>query len=421
MKFIGQNTLHATRPNLVLSLIALFFIYIVLVGSLFLTRMEYGWDTTVYCDAVDAINAGKNPYITSNLEHSYLSFSYQPMFLEVFELPCAYRAVYVQYYPLLYLMLAIALPFFWCTHRNGHEMFIASALVFAGFAGFHWNILTGNVAIYELIILTFVFGLLRTNKVTASSFVLGAFSAWKLFPIVFLLPFAFYPGTLKKRLSLLLTGLAGFISLYLLSALLYPDLLSYFWTSITGGIPGQHSTMNEFHGEMINPSLLDFIKSLLNRLLVEQGWLLVILIYLTVALCIVIPTYIITKRIIFTGKDSTSNFIVIFSIWMLVLLLIMPRLKHYTFILATLPLFILIYRSNIISIRTKSFILLIACIPSIVHMPLLALYVSLTDHFLLGYSQLICLFITVVCILVLFWKQTSDNSSILAHTRYLQH
>lgn len=402
-------TTHMTRENLALSVISVFFIYVVLVGALFLTRMEYGWDTTVYCDAVAAHDVGKNPYITSNLENTDFPFSYQPVFLDVFSIPCSYRLLYEKYYPLLYLVLVITMPLYWSRSWNKHELLTATALVLTGFAGFQWNVLTGNVGIYELIILSVVFGLMKTNKVVAAAYVLGVLSSWKLFPIILLLPFSAYPGTWRNRFTLLLSGIAGFISVFAISAILYPELLIYFLHSITGGIHGQHSTIYEFGGGKYNTNLIIFIRILLNRIFMISTWLPTLSIYVTIVTIFLLTSYKLTKRIYATDKYGNNNFIVVYSMWTLVLLFIMPRIMPYTVILATLPLFILLFTANTYSLWSRLFIFIIACLPS------LTIYFPHTHHVALRNSQLISLFVIIVYTQIVIWKNTFSNNLIASN------
>lgn len=393
------NIHNKANPTLVYHFIAVFFIYIVFLSAIILTSIDYGWDTRVYCDAVDACNAGKNPYITRNLDGTYLPFSYQPVYLDVLKVPCSYRTIYEKYYPLLYLLILLCISYFLQKTNNSQETLLTYAIFLAGFGGFQWNVLTGNIEIFIFILLAAAISLLKSNKVGAAAFFIGVLSAWKLFPILFLLPFSLYPASLKRRIIILLSGISGFILIFSLSWLLHSDLIGYFWDSITGGIEGQHSTMHQFEERGYNTSLLVLINNILVRFFNTKTWLPSILVYLSIVISTLTPIYIMTKRALAKNISNKQNFMMLFSLWLLVILSLMPRLMSYTYILATLPLCLLLCSTNLFSIRIKSIFLLIACTPSI------SVYFLTNDLFLLEYIQTLCLYTLTVFLLVLLYKQ----------------
>jgi hypothetical protein len=230
--------------------------------------IDPGQDIRVNCAAVDAHAAGLDPYYVKNLKHTKLSYPYLPVTLDVFRPLCA-EGLLQRHYRSMYLFLGTAAALLCALVASSPgrgDIALRVLLVLGGFVGFEWTVLTGNFAILTglltaLVLALFRYGSLRrSNAQEAGSFacyaagaaILGVLTSLKVTFFPLLMGLYFLPLLRGQRLGLIALGAGCFAAPFLISWLLYNDLLFSWIAAITGQISGQDSPVSE----NCNPSLL---------------------------------------------------------------------------------------------------------------------------------------------------------------------
>lgn len=231
------------------------------------SEMKFGWDVAVNCAAVEAHTRGLDPYYVRNLGDTKLSYPYLPVTLEMFRPFCAdgllerqYRSVYLVIAALSALLCSLAMA-----QRSGADVALRILLVFGGFSGFEWALVTGNFAIMTGLLTAlglwlFRYGLARQESSRdAGSFLwyaagaasFGLLTSLKVVCFPVLMALYFLPLSRRRRIGMIVIAVGWFVAPVLISFLLYHDLFLSWIAAITGQIPGQHSPVSE----SCNPSL----------------------------------------------------------------------------------------------------------------------------------------------------------------------
>lgn len=123
---------------------------------------RYGWDLRAVCTGLEAARLGQDPYevnyigfyLPYPLLHSYLV---SPLCWTDLE-PLVYGLVYSALALVAWFLLWPVLPTRWW-HRVA-----ALVAIFFSFRGFDWELMTGNIAIFELPLAALALRLVRNNK-----------------------------------------------------------------------------------------------------------------------------------------------------------------------------------------------------------------------------------------------------------------
>ncbi len=283
-----------------------------------------GWDFDVYCSAVAAFGAGKNPYMVGDMPFVYL-----PSSLLFFEVLCApldilpARLVYGVWWALFLLAGVYAV----CKADMASDKLLLSTVILSGFATVYWSFATGNIAIIEIFVVALVFYGIVRGKYVLSAVSLSFLSMFKIFPLILGLSFVWADRVV--RLRSLIALILSFALIVSFNAILFRDEVMAFSSTVIGVLsrPSEHGGLN-------NPATFFLIKELSERLF--DGPFPVLLFYglLTVLIAILF--------VFFLMAEDTEGFVRLFSMSVLGLMLIMPRLKPYDFALALVPAYFLI-------------------------------------------------------------------------------
>jgi len=385
-----MNDGAAARPARVYNLL-LFLSLGLPIGLLIIIAKLYtepGWDTQVFCSAARAATTGRNPYYIRDLGLE-LSWNYQPYLLAVFRSLCGPPIRLEQSYPLLDAFLLFGGLAAW---KPGSKSLLALALSLAGFWGFGWTLITGNITAVEFLLVSLAIALLEKRRWELAGLALGLLASIKLFTIIYVGLLLVIPESRSRRLRVTALSVSAFLFTLGLSYWLYPGLFGSFLKQILGLIPNQHNVWTEA-ATMSNVPLAFFLIDVLAL----SGIRFSALVSALIGTALVVVLICGALRKINPLDLARENYLVFFCTGLLVLTIVMPRLKPYSFLMLIPPLFYLI-RSQERS-RQSLIIVVSAILPSILFLAQLFLVAGDPISGLLVYSQTILLLLTLMIVI----------------------
>ncbi len=352
-----------------------------------LSNLNVANDISVYCAASYAWETGGNPYLSSDT-HVYHAFTYPPATLKVFSLLCAQSP---WTFLLLYLSCLLA-AFYIATRWLSLSLPACLVLLLFGFDAARWNFLSGNIGLLHLFFFTLAFWSLAAKKMRWMALSLGMAGAIKLVPLAYPLCWFGFCWLCEPRahkshretLALIALSLLPAMALQVVSLLTFPSLYQTYQLSLFGEIPGQHSPIHEMKSGRTHPSLFLFLLEASKLLGAPESSAVFLLISMTL-----LGAFGIYRL---RGRESTVQF----AFLAIVVTLLLPRLKPYSFTFAILPCIFLFAQT-----RGRSYLAtLLLCIPIAgphISIPSLG-FKSL--ELLNGFNQWISLFVTAV---LAFW------------------
>lgn len=304
----------------------------------------FGWDAGVDCAAADAFHLGLDPYYVKNLKNTELSYPYLPATLPVMGVLCWSGIMAKDFYQYFFMALAVGVVVLIAGVRSGAQpnwktMGIVSVVTFFGFSGFSWVYSTGNIVMFDALLIStalFCFGMAKNKN---SSFMLYAVGAVCLgltasIKIVFVPIIAavfFLPVRMRDKAFLFAVALVSFALPFAVSYVGYHDWFNSWRLAISGGIRGQHSPITE--GE--NPSLFfigqDFLSAYhipySNRLIAPK-------VFYSIMVSVVVlggvwRCYSLLRRYKTSLREKPDFALYMVCLMMLAFSLCAPRLKEY--------------------------------------------------------------------------------------------
>jgi len=317
---------------------------------------ELGLDAQVFCRAGQVIHEHNNPYLTTLLG-TVLSWNYPPIMAHGFYVVCSFLS-FEKYYALFYALLLLAGLIPWL---DGTSWFYGVTLCASGLYTLGWVFITGNVSVIEFLLFSLSIFLFVRRKYNGSFFLLGLMAGIKIIPILYL-PILLYfaPTTREKRNGLFYAGL-GFILLVSISLITDFNLVPFYFKQLMGGIPGQHAAFTEHTDAVYSPSFPAMVLSFFGLDLVGTSFysILSLLFYVFgLFLCV----YMVRKA----GKSpSPPDLASSIGICVIILTLLMPRFKPYSFLPALLSFYIVTRNQS--RLRQGIYIVLLSIIPSLLY------------------------------------------------------
>ena len=290
--------------------------------SIDLKNIEIGNDIKVFCNAGEAIASNKNPYITANIGGE-LSWNYPTVIANIFAAACPslnLQETYIFYFTIPFLLGLLP----WLYQKDVLYGFV---LLSTGLFNIGWVILTGNISTFEFLLFSIATFLLLRKQANPASFVTGIMSGVKLIPILYFPALIFLLKNSKEKIKSFLWVMLGFAAIPVLSLIFSPEMFPWYIKQILGLIPNQHAPINELTPDPLNPSFAIFLFSMFQldpSSATSSYTVITLFIYLTGA----ILAYKICGLKIFT---SNKEFL-LFPISIIILTLVMPRLKPYSFL-----------------------------------------------------------------------------------------
>ncbi|MCJ7642955.1 MAG: glycosyltransferase 87 family protein [Candidatus Aminicenantes bacterium] len=308
-----------------------------------------GWDFNIYHAAVKTYASGENPYSVINLQKHLGKRRYHYPFL--------YPPITLGFFNILHTMVSycnqIASPkayyyFLWCVLLAAVFLIIRKAnatfnplfliiLLFTGFISAYWNFLTGNIGIVELFFFSLVFYYITKKNNYLSAFFLAIIGIIKIIPLIFGSLFAFSKQS-KAQKARIFGGLASlFMASNIISYAMDPKLFVQYYKFMIRRLSIFYNPLKEV-GEYRSPAIFLYIKEITNHFF--NGNLTMFFAQYFLLLCIIFVLFTLYLR------KRERSFLDIYSFGMLALIIILPRMKPYSFTLALLPIYFLVKDQN---------------------------------------------------------------------------
>jgi hypothetical protein len=283
-------------------------------------------------------------------------------------------------------------------------------IVATGLFALGWVLISGNLGVVELALISLSTFWLLKGRIPAAFFSLGIIASVKLFPLLYLPIYLLVLDDWKRRRSALVWAAAGFLLPSLISAVLRPDLMPWYFSQLLGLIPNQHSAINEVGG-INTPSLFYLLTDLLSAKISSVTNMALATLFL---LLMSVGAYFLWRKVL---PSIPNEFREEFTLGMgiVVMTLLMPRNKPYSFLPALLFVYILTRHT---SLWKRALVLLLTSI-----LPLAAYYSYMTSWvktviqtwpafvrkevlLLQSYHQV--LFLLLVLILLMVWAHSQS-------------
>ena len=139
------------------------------------------------------------------------------------------------------------------------------ALIFCGYSGVAWCVRTGNVACFELLLITWMSKSYFDRKDASVGIALGLLASLKIIPVLYFIPIflhLFATKQLPRCLKIIPFLVGSFGIIQLLSYVGSPETYFTYWDSALGKIQGQHSAATELFADSNNPTPILYLSRL---------------------------------------------------------------------------------------------------------------------------------------------------------------
>jgi hypothetical protein len=317
--------------------------------------MTYGWDYGVYVASVRAMSNGQNPYdfnIISTYENpifgTVLIPDYPPHTFRFFQIinyfPIFdYRSLNV-YYSIMGLLFLLALGILSGIDKKPDYVLLATFAV-TGFMALEWDIVTGNIPILFMFLLTVAFVLIAKGYYEWSGIVMGISAAVSLFTAPFILLLFFTKRSLADRIKTILLTCAITVSFFVMDAIFDHALfLTYFQRTF-----GSSNTFIK-PGGWLSPVLFLLLKDIIGNGIL---WIVICAAFIVTILLLV--------GIYYKDNGPTLKTISIAAAGIFILL---PFAGPYDFIILVVPLYVLFKDSGFV---IKTIAVSVAALPVLVN------------------------------------------------------
>lgn len=321
----------------------LFFVvyFIGLMVYLFDCRTHFLWDFQVYYSAAKCYLLDLNPYDLNELSRAHanvapLPYMYPPLVIYGF-LPFAYFQIETA--TVIYLslkILALGLLFYVWSKIYFEKKYTVVFLFFMLLsfnAAVHKDLFTGNLSIFEQLIIWIAIYYFLQEKIWKFALLIVLVATIKLLPILFL-SFVLFSNS-REKFKVLVISTLMFGGYLFLNFALEPELTMQYASSFFS------NSIKE--GGIANACSLEFFRSLIGKFNHQSSSMIAFICYVGFAGIISFFTY--KKTIQLRKKNTLEARTYLVFILCLSLILIMPRFKDYSYVLAILPVFYILVKS----------------------------------------------------------------------------
>jgi hypothetical protein len=291
-----------------------------------------GVDYRVYSGAVQALNHGEDPYNLLNINQytrEYLPFVYPPHTLFFFwclQYLFIFQTVWTYYTALIALLVISGYVIVRLDKKPQYLFFIT--LVATGFMSMYWNFWLGAKDVLFLFLFACIFYLLIQEKFWQSSIIMGLMGSFSLATIPFIALFVVVRRSVMDRVKYIFLSISIVAALFLSDWLVNSPLLISYLERL-GGSPGP--IFAPYGSTTLTPFLM--FGHLLNS--TDSSITL-----LQVGVSLVYVSLILGGSWYFIRKNQ-ENSLKVYSLAMLAIFMILPRIKPYDLIILALPLYFL--------------------------------------------------------------------------------
>ena len=257
------------------------------------------------------------------------------------------------------------------------QWLLLAAVVAAGFDAVRWMLVTGNIAIFEMLFAGAAFASLAAGRrLEIFGLGLGSATFLKIEPVAFSV-LAFVSGGPRRGLTATAGVFAAFAALHALGFLTMPAASSFYWKHLLSGFGGFFGA-EAIYGGNTHPSVLSLFSDV-SAAITGRSWP-AIPFYVGIAALVLVDLLLSRRR---TDYPQTI------ALWGLALLVSMPRLKPYVFGLGIVPLYL---AAKYLPPRQQIVLVAVSCaMPMAAAAALTSGLVSGAAARILGYYQLFAL------------------------------
>jgi hypothetical protein len=299
--------------------------------SFVLSDPRSGWDYRVYAATVQSINKGEDPYLLPTISQytgESIPFNYAPhslLFLWCLQFFYLFQSIWIYYAFLVPFLIASGYIIINLDQKPQYLFFITLAVT--GFMGTFWNFITGNKEILFLFLFAVIFYLLVQEKFWQSSIVLGFMGSFTLVTLPFTALYLVIHRPIVQRVQYIFLSIGVVAAIFLITWLINPVLFASYSTTFQGST----SALNEPSGKSTPTPFLLF-----GVLVNQTNGISIPLILVSLAyICFILGAswYAIRK--------NQENALKVYSLAMLAIFMLLPRIKPYYFIVLAIPLYFL--------------------------------------------------------------------------------
>jgi hypothetical protein len=364
-------------------------------------------DYRVIVGAVQSVNHGEDPYnllILNQYTDDYIPFNYAPHTLFIvwcLQFLFIFQSIWIYYVFLIAFMVLDGYLIVTLDQKPQYLFFII--LFLTGFVSTFWNFYNGDKDILFLFLFACIFHQLVKEKFWQSSILLGLLGSFTLTPFPFIALSLAIKRPILKRIQYIIVSIGVVVALFLIAWLINPELfVSYIKTFY-----GSSSVLIE-PSDRRTPTPFLMFGALFNQ---SDGISIPMVLVSIVYICLIIGAswYVIRK--------NQENPLKVYSLAMLAIFMILPRIKPYYFIFLAIPLYILYkdcsYKIKILLFVVISFIpLLFWFLPFFIRYLKDIYYVGSLTYMISQYAQTLSLFlIFAITIALEYYKSKYSPSS----------
>jgi hypothetical protein len=286
-----------------------------------------GGDFQIYCAALRLADTGADPHDVDALARAGAPPGLPMTTPALALLPLRSGCAAGRYAPIWIAAALSAFLLVGLLDRRPQWLLLA-AVIAAGFDAVRWMLVTGNIAIFEMLFAGTAFAALAAGRrLEIFVLALGAATFLKIEPVAFSV-LAFVAGGLRRAVIATAGVFATFAAFHALGFLTLPAASSFYWKHLLSGFGGFFGA-EAIYGGNTHPSMLSLFSDV-SAALTGRSWP-------------AIPFYVAIAGLVladlFFSRRTTDQPKTI-ALWGLGLLLAMPRLKPYAFGLGIVPLYL---------------------------------------------------------------------------------
>jgi len=288
-------------------------------------------DFRVNVGAIQSVKHGEDPYFLLNVNqytHEYIPFTYAPHTLLIvwcLQFLFSFQSIWMYYVLLVALMVIDGYLIVTLDTKPEYLFFIV--LLVTGFVSTFWNFYNGDKDFLFLFLFACTFHLLLKEKFWQSSIVLGLLGSFTLVPLPFVALSLAIKRPILKRIQYILVSIGVVAALFLIVWLINPALFASYIKTFQGS-----SSILYEKSDILTPTPFLMLGVLLNQ---TNGISIPLILVSIVYICLIVGAswYAIRK--------NQENALKVYSLAMLAIFMILPRIKPYYFIFLAIPLYIL--------------------------------------------------------------------------------
>lgn len=272
-------------------------------------------DYKLYCKATSTYFEGKNPYnmvvVGIDFPHRYPPFTFY-----VFNVFCKFQPILV--YSIINFLTVLILFFSDKNHKTRlkNTLFLFVPLLLMGFNATYYSLANGQMGTVDAFFMSLLFLLLVGKKYNWSAVVFGGMAILKTVPIAYTAVVVGLMIKKRKKVDMILISLCTFVGLHFFNALLFKKAYLQF---VNFMLFSNYPLIDR--ADHINPSLF--------TVLGRNVWLCACFVL------VIVHAYFLCLKLF---KSSVHRF----SFGVLAVMLVLPELKYYTFVIASVPIYFLV-------------------------------------------------------------------------------